>query len=59
MVRPSGGGSLFEYRLLVSAKVTKPSYSTPILAHTFPTARLGLSVMYNREVLYRINEALQ
>jgi hypothetical protein len=58
MVRPSGGSSFFEYRLLVLAKVTKPSRSTPILAHTFPTARLSLLVMYNCEVLYRINEAL-
>jgi len=58
MVKPLGRGSFFKYRLLILAKVTKPSRSTPILAHTFPKARLSLSVIYNREVLYRINKAL-
>jgi hypothetical protein len=58
MVRPLGGGSFFKYRLLVLAKVIKPSRLTPILAYTFPTARLGLLVIYNYEVLYRINKAL-
>ena len=58
MVRPLGGGS-FKYRLLVLAKVIKPSHLTPILAYTFPMAHFGLLVMYNCKVLYRINEALQ
>jgi len=59
MVKPLGRGSFFKYRLLMLAKVAKPSRLTPILAYTFPKARLSLLVMYNRKVLYRINKALQ
>jgi len=59
IVKPLGGGSFFEYCLLVLVKVAKSSRLTPILAYTFPKARLSLSVIYNREVLYKINKALQ
>jgi len=59
MVKPLGRGSFFKYHLLVSAKVAKLSCLTSILTHTFPKARLSLSVMHNCEVLHRINEALQ
>jgi len=59
MVKPLGGSSFFKYCLLVSAKVTKPNHLTPILAYTFPKARLSLSVIYNRKVFYKINKALQ
>ena len=59
MVRPLGGGSFFKYRLVVSTKLQKSSRSTVILAHTFPKAHFSLSVMYNREVLFKINKALQ
>ena len=59
MVRPLGGGSFFEYCLVVSAKLQKSSHSTIILAHTFPKACFSLLVMYNCEVLLKINEALQ
>jgi len=57
-VKPLGRGSFFKYRLLILAKVAKPSYLTPILAYIFPKARLSFLVIYNREILYRINKAL-
>jgi len=58
IVRPLGRGSFFKYCLLVLVKVVKPSRLTPILAYMFPMACLSLLVIYNREVLYRINKAL-
>ena len=58
-MRPLDGGSFFKYRLVVSAKLQKLSRSTIILAHTFPKACFSLLVIYNREVLLKINKALQ
>ena len=58
MVKPLGRGSFFKYRLLILVKVIKLSRLTPILAYIFPKAYFSLLVIYNREILYRINKAL-
>ena len=59
LAKPSRGGSFFEYRLLVTAKIKKLNRLDGFLAYTFPKARLCLLVIYNREVLPKVNRALQ
>jgi len=58
IIKPLDIGTFFKYRLFILAKVAKLSRLALIVAHTFPKARLSLLVMYNREVLYKINKAL-
>ena len=59
MVRPLGGGLFFKYCLVISAKLQKSSHLIIILAYTFPKAHFSLLVIYNYEILFKINKALQ
>jgi len=59
MVRPLGKDSFFKYYLLILTKVIKLNHLTPILAYTFYITHLSFLIIYNCEIFYKINKALQ